>query len=225
LTLTAQSQQDGGHSQQDTDFCLAFSVNRCKPYRIKKTDLLKLQKEQMGKNNRHGQAEIWADNQLEMVNRELSPKMRTLLAVCYYTLCRVSEARQLRAEDLINHTIVFRRATTKTKKTRTVPIHPRLQQMLNEADLPPSGYLFPGRGDKPITRQAVDAALRDACDLLGLAGFSTHSCRRTGATRLNSEGVPLRVIQEIGGWSSLAALQRYLEVSPHQMKDAIARLS
>lgn len=178
----------------------------------------------MGKNNRHGQAEIWSEDQFEQVNLELSPKMRALLAICYYTLCRVSEARQLKAEDIVNRAIVFRRATTKTKKTRTVPIHPKLQQMLNEADLPTSGCLFPGRGDKPITRQAVDAALRDACDRLGLIGFSTHSCRRTGATRLSSEGVPLRVIQEVGGWSSLAALQRYLEVSPHQMKDAISRL-
>jgi len=36
--------------------------------------------------------------------------------------------------------------------------------------------------------------------------------------------VPLRVIQKIGGWASLAALQRYLEVSDEQMDEAIAKL-
>jgi integrase/recombinase XerD len=91
--------------------------------------------------------------------------------------------------------------------------------------LPSSGYLFPGRGKQGhLTRQAADHALRQVCDRLGLPGFSTHSNRRTAATRLNNAGVPLRVIQQIGGWSSLAALQRYLEVTPEQMDEAIGRL-
>lgn len=48
--------------------------------------------------------------------------------------------------------------------------------------------------------------------------------RRTAATRLNNAGVPLCVIQQIGGWSSLAALQRYSEVTPDQVEEAIAKL-
>ncbi|NJP12484.1 MAG: site-specific integrase [Leptolyngbyaceae cyanobacterium RU_5_1] len=179
----------------------------------------------MAKTDRHGQAEIWTEDQFEQVSRELSLTMRALLSICYYTLCRVSEARQLKAEDLVSRSIVFRRATTKTKRTRTVPIHPKLQAILNEANLPSTGYLFPGRnGQQPITRQAVDAALRKACDRCGWQGFSTHSCRRTGATRLSSAGVPLRVIQEVGGWSQLSALQRYLEVSREQVEAAITQL-
>lgn len=179
----------------------------------------------MAKSNRHGQAEIWKDDQFETVIHDLSPKMRAIVAICYYTICRVSEARQLRAENIVNGAIVFRRSTTKTKKTRTVPINSKLQVILNEADLPKTGYLFPGRSaDKPITRQAVDHALRQVCDRLGLVGYSTHSCRRTGATKLNNDGVPLRRIQKLGGWSQLGALQNYLEVSPEQLEDAVSRL-
>jgi len=120
--------------------------------------------------------------------------------------------------------IVFRKRTTKTKQTREVAIHPRLAEILAAA-LPARGYLFPGRdGKKPMTRQAADQALRNVCDYLGLQGFSTHFNRRTAATRLNNQGVPLRVIQKIGGWASLAALQRYLEVSDEQMDEAIGKL-
>ncbi|MBD1877094.1 site-specific integrase [Nodosilinea sp. FACHB-131] len=179
----------------------------------------------MPKRDRHDQAEIWTADQFERVMGELSPKMRSLFSICYYTGCRVSEARQLRAEDMVGETLVLRKATTKTKRTRAVPIHPKLRVVLSAADLPNCGYLFPGRGGRgPITRQACDAALRKACDRLGLRGYSTHSNRRTWATRLDKAGVRLKAIQDLGGWSSMAALQRYLDVSEEEKVDAIAQL-
>lgn len=178
----------------------------------------------MPKNNRNGQSNIWSEDQFEQVIAELSPKMQCLLSICYYTSCRISEALQLTAEDVVGDRLVFRRATTKTRKTREVKIHPKLLAVMEQVELPTSGYLFPGRGKRGhLTRQAVDHALREACDYLDLKGFSTHSSRRTAATRLNNAGVPLRVIQQIGGWSSLAALQRYLEVTPDQVEEAIGK--
>lgn len=179
----------------------------------------------MPKNHRNGQAEIWSEDQLEQVFLQLSPKMRCLFSICYYTGCRISEALQLKAEDIVGDRLVFRRSTTKTRRTREVKIHPKLAEIMSQAELPLQGYLFPGRGKKGhLTRQAADHALREVCSTLGLKGFSTHSSRRTAATRLNNAGVPLRVIQQIGGWSSLAALQRYLEVTPEQVDEAIAKL-
>ncbi|MBD2425530.1 site-specific integrase [Phormidium sp. FACHB-1136] len=179
----------------------------------------------MPKHDRHDQAEIWSEAEFEQVMGELSPKMRSLFSICYYTGCRVSEARQLKAEDLVGDTLVFRKATTKTKRTRSVPIHPKLREILDAAQIPSRGYLFPGRGgQQPITRQACDLALRKACDRLGLRGYSTHSNRRTWATRLDKAGVRLRTIQDLGGWSSMAALQRYLEVSEEEKVSAIGRL-
>lgn len=178
----------------------------------------------MPKRDRNGQANIWDDDDLNAVLEELSPSMRSLFSICRYTGCRVSEARQLHAGDVVGHYLVFRKATTKGKRTRQVAMHPALSQILTEAPLPKTGYLFPGRGHHPVSRQACDKALRQACDRLGLAGFSTHSFRRTTLTRLSNAGVPLRVIQEISGHRSLQELQRYLEVRPEQIKGAIAHL-
>lgn len=75
-----------------------------------------------------------------------------------------------------------------------------------------------------MTRQACDLALRTVCDRIGLTGYSTHSFRHTALTRLSNAGVPLRVVQEISGHRSLQELQRYLEVKPEQVEDAIASL-
>ncbi|MBW4651663.1 MAG: hypothetical protein KME20_01165 [Kaiparowitsia implicata GSE-PSE-MK54-09C] len=54
---------------------------------------------------------------------------------------------------MIENTLVLRKATTKTKRTRAVPIHPKLRVILAAAGLPSRGYLFPGRsGEQSITR-------------------------------------------------------------------------
>ena len=179
----------------------------------------------MPKCDRNGQADIWSEQQLDLVMAELSPKMRCLFSICRFTGCRVSEARQLQAGNILNDCIVFTKRTTKGEKnTRQVPINDRLQAVLNDGALPRFGYLFPGRGDTPITRQACDKALRLVCDRLGFEGFSTHSFRRTALTHLSNKGVPLRVVQEVSGHSSLHTLQRYLEVRPEQVVEAISLL-
>ena len=96
--------------------------------------------------------------------------------------------------------------------------------LLGEIELPTKGYLFPGKFRGCITRQAADYALRQACDLLGFRGYSTHSFRRTALTRLSNAGTPLRVIQKISGHASLAELQKYLEVTDDQTEAAIANI-
>lgn len=179
----------------------------------------------MPKRDRNGQAEIWTPEQFACILAELRPqRMQALFAICYYCGCRVSEARQLKAEDIIADHIVFRRATTKTKRTRAVPLHPHLKALLDATELPRRGYLFPGKDHQPITRQAADKALREACDRLGYEGYSTHSFRRTWATTLDRNGTRQRVIQHLGGWTSLAALQRYLEVDEAEVENAISSL-
>ena len=176
----------------------------------------------MPKCDRNGKAEVWTDDQFDQVIAELNPNMRAIFSICYYTGCRISEARQLQADSLVGNIIVFKKTTTKTKHTRAVPIHSKLKAILDEANLPTEGYLFPGRNkDRPITRQACDKALRQVCSYLGFDGFSTHSNRRTWATGLDRGGVRMKAIQELGGWSSMVSLQRYLDVSDAEKAAAI----
>lgn len=165
------------------------------------------------KNNRNGQSQVLSDNQLEELLSVLSPKYKLLFAICYYTSCRVSEALQLKRSDIIGDRIVFRAATTKTKKTREVKVTQKLGQIMEEVGLPALGYLFPSPTGGYMSRQAADKALREACDYIGLQGVSTHSFRRTGITRLHDAGVPLRTIQKRTGHASLANLALYIEVN------------
>ena len=175
------------------------------------------------KNERNGQAAVLTEDQLNELLEVMQPSHRALFSICYYTGCRVSEALQLKASDIRADRVVFRASTTKTKETREVKISSKLEEILENVDFPQSGYLFPGKTEGHLTRQAADAALRKACDYIGLIGVSTHSFRRTSITRLHDAGVPLKTIQKRTGHANLANLSLYIEV-PQSAVDAAGDL-
>lgn len=181
--------------------------------------------------NGYGQAKILNPGEIKRLFGELNknPRNSCLFAICFFTGCRISEALQLETTDIKDEEIVFRRSITKGKlKTRVVPIHPGLRSYLDAYQPKKSGPMFPGqtgRGNKFMARATADRIFRLACARLGIEGASTHSFRRTALTHMSRAGVPLRHIQEISGHSDLATLQKYLEVTPDEVKKAIAFIS
>ena len=134
--------------------------------------------------------------------------------VCYYTAARCGEVVSLERSDLHGDRIVYRAVKTKTRTTREAMVTQQLREAIAAAGLPGSGYLFPGGGESGhITVRAVDKHVRRAAGLIGVEGASTHSFRRSMATHLHLNGVSLRAIQRVTGHATLAALERYLDVS------------
>ena len=157
-----------------------------------------------------------------------NPRDRALFGLCLHTACRISEALSITTRDINMGYITLRKRVTKGKKrTRMIPITDPLQALLDLflLEYKPKSYLFPSaphsQNSKHLTRAAADLILKAACQRVGLVGVSTHSFRRTALTQMHNAGVPLRVIQEISGHSSLETLQRYLEVTDEQILDAV----
>ncbi|MBW4696866.1 MAG: site-specific integrase [Aphanocapsa lilacina HA4352-LM1] len=198
--------------------------------------------------NRHGQARVLSEKEVQAVLKKgfIDAKYQALFQAMLYTGCRVSEACSLRTADVyeldetgsvrtvgkksrpryvVQEVITFRRASTKGGiSTRSIPVHPALRACLES--FPPGGvYVFestsPGTA---MLRRTVDYAFRAAFKTCRIQGASTHSLRRTAITRLHTSGVGLRTIQRISGHRSLAALQRYIEVSDEQVSAAIQLL-
>jgi len=157
---------------------------------------------------------------------------QALFGICLYTAARINEACSLHTVDVyasdgrVRERITFRRATTKGKQeTRSVPVSLELKQLL-EGYRSDRSYLFPGRwGRAHICPESADALLRAAFKRLGIEGASTHSFRRTSITWMHNERVPIKHIQSISGHRSLAALQRYIDVTEKDKEMAIATLS
>jgi integrase/recombinase XerD len=175
----------------------------------------------------NGRAKVLSQAELDrLFERGLTtPRDKLLFAIAYYCACRVSEVLALKTDDIVDGVVTLRRATTQGKSgTRTLPMHPKLMEYLEQYN-PPPGLLFPGRsGEKPLTRAMVDLILKAACKRVRIRGASTHSFRRTALTNLSNANVRIRVIQDVSGHKSLTALQRYLEVKPSQVEAAIALL-
>jgi len=168
----------------------------------------------MAKSNRSGQAAVFSAGELVSLWLELEQPYRVISQVCYYTAARCGEVVSLERSDLQGDRIVYRAAKTKTRTTREAMVTQQLREAIAAAGLPGGGYLFPGGGGSGhITVRAVDKHVRRAAGLIGVEGASTHSFRRSMATHLHVNGVSLRAIQRVTGHASLAALERYLDVS------------
>ncbi len=190
-------------------------------------------KKEMVKTNRSGQAASLSPEHLDQIMAACGPKLRAALSVCRFTACRITECLSLRWENIMQDTVVFPRMITKKKMaTREVPISPKLQPILAEwKSLWPSffkrafersDFVFPAPSDitKHWARPRVDEGLRAACRSVGIEGVSTHSFRRSALTQASAAGVPTRSIQLLSGHSSLEQLQRYIDVTDAQKRQA-----
>jgi integrase/recombinase XerD len=179
--------------------------------------------------DRHDQAKILSSDEINrLFNIGLKKtRDRALFGVCLYTGTRIAEACALHTKDVysidgsVRPRVTIRKATTKGKmSTRSVPVNPELRKcwklQLSKV------YLFPGRhGRGHIHPDSADKILRKAFIELQIEGASTHSFRRTCLTQMHKSGVPLKVIQQISGHRTLAALQKYLEVLDEDLQAAV----
>lgn len=66
-----------------------------------------------------------------------------------------------------------------------------------------------------IDRRTWATALEKA----GIQNFRWHDLRHTWASWLAQSGVPLRTLQEMGGWKSVEMVQRYAHLSPEHLHE------
>ncbi|MBD2078364.1 site-specific integrase [Leptolyngbya sp. FACHB-17] len=181
---------------------------------------LTFQPQMARKVNRHGKAKILTAEELSQIFTEGLQTNRDLclFAICYFTTCRISECVQLQISDVQNGVITFRKATTKGKgATRQIAIDvnlkPFLDDWLKERGSINSPYLFPGRrGSKTghLTARMADEILREACNLVGIDGASTHSFRRSGITNLHQQGYAPHEIAQISGHRDITNVSHYI---------------
>jgi len=193
----------------------------------------------MCKTNRSGKSAVLNKRQLEMVFASLPEKYSLLAEILYFSAGRVSEATNLKVNN-INFTdglVTFEKSSTKTKETRQVPLPPsvldNLSMWIDSHGLRGDDYIFFTNsrnmklkaGEKSVSTQSVDNFLRKAYDWTGIEGASTHSMRRSRLTHLHiEESWSLREIMNISGHRNLMSLQQYLDSDRRQTFDKYREL-
>jgi integrase len=154
--------------------------------------------------------------------------MRMLILVGVYTGIRIqSEALTLRWADvdLRRGLLTVQAAYAKSGKTRTVPLNRpalaalrALRERTGDREL-----VFARRDGSPF--RSIRTAFQTACRHAGLKNVTPHVLRHTFASRLAMTGAHPREIQELGGWSELAMVERYAHLSASHKAEAVERLA
>lgn len=113
--------------------------------------------------------------------------------------------------------------TPKNGKIRHVPLEPNVAEALSSVRAT-SGLIF-ATHDAPPTHSAATHHLKVLCREAGIRRIGWHLLRHTFASTLAVRGVPLRVIQELLGHSSITTTERYAHLAPSSLRSAVEVLS
>lgn len=176
---------------------------------------------------------------------------RAFFTLIYQQGMRVSEAANLRPQDIIRDRMVIRIRKGKGAKAREVPLSPRLLERLQLfwcSHRNPQ-WLFPGAGrgwkasgesrrsmlhrsEKPLSNSTAWNAFKVIKIESGLdkkhPELRIHTLRHSYATHMLEEGVSLRQISALLGHASLKPTLIYLhltEVSEQKAREALERLA
>ncbi|ERS89912.1 site-specific tyrosine recombinase XerD [Halomonas sp. PBN3] len=161
------------------------------------------------------------------VTTDLGLRDRTMLEVLYGAGLRVSELVGLGVEAVnLRQGVV--RVRGKGDKDRLVPLGEEavdwLSRYLRTArgalmQDPTRPALFPGRGDRPLTRQAFWYRIKHHARVAGIERpLSPHTLRHAFATHLLNHGANLRVVQLLLGHSDLSTTQIYTHVAQARLE-------
>jgi len=150
------------------------------------------------------------------------PAAALVLVFLLESCARWGEVERLRWGDV---DFQRRRVTfwkTKSRHPRTVPLTARAMDVVRAAGVPvPSARVFPYSYDR--YRRLFDRAKEH----IGLAhdpSLTIHTTRHTCASKLASRGISLVQLMTFGGWSSLAAVKRYLHLSTDALSACVKAL-
>ncbi|MDB6104110.1 MAG: integrase [Gammaproteobacteria bacterium] len=150
--------------------------------------------------------------------KALPPHLKDLASFAVETGLRMSNVTGLRWDqvDLRRKQLIVPAIDAKAGETLAVPLSSKAHSIIKSWRGRHSERVFVFRG-KPI-KKCNGPAFRKAVKAAGLAWLRWHDLRHTWASWHVQSGTPLHVLQELGGWKSLAMCQRYAHLSTEHLR-------
>jgi integrase/recombinase XerD len=182
------------------------------------------------------QASVLTDADIRRIFRIIettrhADRNRLAFVLSIYGGMRVGEIAALRIEDVANQYGEARREIklasdqTKGSHSRTVVLSNRVRREI-EVYLKQRPFahaqwpLIRSQRGRSFSSLSLSMLFKDIYELAGIR-TSSHSGRRTFATRLNAKGVGMRTIQKLMGHRHIATTALYCEVSEAAMRNAV----
>lgn len=161
------------------------------------------------------------------------PVYRLAILFMARQMVRPSEVRALQWDDIsyVNHSVQIRRtfsgtqlkATTKTRRSRNLPLHPEIEEALRALPNGMSGDEFVFRKDgNPLGINTLREAWYKACKKAGIEGVRFYAgTRHSSATHALSRGIQERQIMEFLGHTTSVMTARYAKVTTEKLREVL----
>lgn len=183
------------------------------------------------------QASVLTENDIRRVFRVIettrhSERNRLAFVLSIYAGLRVGEIASLLIGDVANQHGEVRREVklgthqTKGSKGRTVVLSGRVRREIDAyLKLQPSRHfdtplIYSQRNRRAFSNVTLSMLFKEIYELAGIR-TSSHSGRRTFATRLNAKGVGMRTIQKLMGHRHIGTTAIYCDVSDDTLRNAV----
>jgi integrase/recombinase XerD len=188
-----------------------------------------------------GKAAYISESDLQLTLKSLkgknSVRNQAVLLASHFMGLRAKEMASLKMGDVYdfrNHilrdTIRLLAAYTKGNKYREVFLldtdarNIMLEYILSRDEAGPSAPLFLSQKLQPFTANTMQRMIGNLYKKAGING-SSHSGRRSFATRLIRHNVDIYSIQQLMGHSSITTTQEYFASDPNLLKEKVFKLS
>jgi len=183
------------------------------------------------------QASVLTDNEIRRVFRIIettrhAERNRLAFVLSVYAGLRVGEIAALTVGDVATRDCEARREIklgahqTKGSKGRTVVLSNRVRSEIDaqlkcrtshRLDAP---LIASQRNGRPFSNVSLSMLFKEVYEAAGIR-TSSHSGRRTFATRLNAKGVGMRTIQKLMGHRHIGTTALYCDVSEDTLRNAV----
>lgn len=111
-------------------------------------------------------------------------------------------------------------SSTKSNRERHVPMDIDVQEALLRRK-ENTGYVFLDADRQPFNKRRLSRRLRAVLKRAGLRHIGWHTLRHTFASHLAMRGVPLNIVQQLMGHTTITTTMRYAHLSPSVLRAAI----
>lgn len=150
------------------------------------------------------------------LEKELPAHLLPLARFAVYTGLRQFNVTHLRWEfvDMRRRQLTIPPGEAKAGKVITIPLSTAAMGVLRKQTGKHNDWVFPYKGE-PLAQ--IKGAWGKACKRAGVV-CRWHDLRHTWASWSVQEGVPLQVVQELGGWASYTMVLRYAHLAPEHLR-------
>lgn len=149
--------------------------------------------------------------QVANIAEHASQQTKAAIWIAILTGARRGEILAIKREDIGPDSITIHAGNTKTLRTRTVPIVPALRQWLEYVPL-------------QVNYEGLKTGFRRAREAAGMPEVRFHDLRHSCASLLVNMGVPLEVIRDILGHTTVKTTERYAHLETSAQREALDKL-